>query len=134
MNKRGTRPAPFKPIKVVIVGNPVPMARPRVGDRGAGIPARTLAAEREIAQLTKIALMEHAEDFPQRGVFRLDINFHEAPKGQSTQADIDNCAKLCLDALNEIVWNDDRQVEILNLSMERGSRDPRTEITIEKIG
>lgn len=134
MNKTGIRPPPFKPVTVVIPGNPVPMGRPRVNPNGGVIiPAKTIAAELEIAQLTKVALMSHPEEFPQRGAFRLELRFHEGPKGASTQADIDNCGKTVLDALNEIVYFDDRQVEVLNQTIERGSSEPRTEITIVKI-
>jgi Holliday junction resolvase RusA-like endonuclease len=37
----------------------------------------------------------------------------EATKYKSSRPDIDNCAKLCADSLNSVVWHDDAQVASL---------------------
>jgi len=89
-------------------------------------------AEREIAQLTKIELIQHPERFPCPHEFFIEFAFYEGLKGASTMADIDNCIKTVLDALNQIVWIDDRQVTKIAAEIERGDQNPRTEFVITR--
>jgi len=44
--------------------------------------------------------------------------------------DIDNMAKLILDALNKVAWADDHQIDELILWRGRDKDDPRTEVLI----
>ena len=49
------------------------------------------------------------------------------------RADLTNCAKLFEDAANQILWTDDGQVLKMELSMERASGNPRTEVEVEEL-
>lgn len=122
----------MKPIILVIPGNPVPMGRPRVGPRGATIPERTVRAEREIAELTKIELINHPDRFPLHEEFGIILAFFEGVKAEQHMADIDNCIKTVLDALNGIVWIDDKLVTRIEATIERGNPNPRTEFMITR--
>lgn len=122
----------MKPIILVIPGNPVPLERPRVTRSGTITPKRSAEAKNEIAQLTKIALMGHPERFPLHEEFNVTASFYEGVKTESHMADVDNCLKLLLDALNGIVWVDDKLVTRIEATIERGNPHPRTEFMITK--
>jgi Holliday junction resolvase RusA-like endonuclease len=47
--------------------------------------------------------------------------------------DIDNLAKLVLDACNDFVWNDDSQIDQLHIEVERGVDEPRTEFLAYRV-
>lgn len=122
----------MKPISLVIPGNPVPMGRPRVGQHGAVLPKRTAEAKDLIAGLTKIELINHPDRFPRHEEFGIILAFFEGPKAETHMADIDNCIKTVLDALNMIVWVDDKLVTRIEATIERGVAKPRTEFIITK--
>lgn len=50
-----------------------------------------------------------------------------------THKDIDNIAKIVLDALNNVCWEDDKQVVVLNCYKYWTQESPRVEITIGEI-
>lgn len=47
--------------------------------------------------------------------------------------DADNLLKLTLDAMNGIVWEDDRQVKELHVYLRDDRKNPRLEVTIEEV-
>ena len=55
-----------------------------------------------------------------------------AAEFHTKRPDLDNCAKLTLDALNEILWIDDSQICEL-IVKKQYSNKPRTEITVSEI-
>ncbi len=122
----------MKPISLVIPGNPVPMGRPRVGQGGAVLPKRTAEAKDLIARLTQIELINHPDRFPRHEEFGIVLAFFEGLKVESHMADIDNCVKTVLDALNGIVWIDDKLVTRIEATIERGVAEPRTEFIITR--
>lgn len=50
----------------------------------------------------------------------------------TSKPDLDNSAKLALDACNEIVWRDDKQVVDLNIA-KRYAETARVEVTVEEL-
>lgn len=122
----------MKPISLVIPGNPVPLERPRVTRNGTITPKRSAEAKDRIANITKIALMQHAERFPLYEEFNIVAAFYEGVKAESHMADVDNCLKLLMDALIGIVWIDDKLVTRIEATIERGVAEPRTEFIITK--
>lgn len=46
--------------------------------------------------------------------------------------DLDNCAKLTLDALNGVVWRDDKQVAALTVTKQY-AETPRTEVAVQEM-
>lgn len=59
--------------------------------------------------------------------FTVELQFH---CGDWLRRDLDNMAKLVMDALNSVVWADDAQVVGLQASVIRGSDTPKTLVTI----
>lgn len=107
---------------IVVPGEPVPKGRPRFGKGHAYTDPKTKAAEERIRALTRQAGIRK----PTKKPVCLTIGFWRASK---RRADIDNLAKLVLDALNGIVWEDDNQIEEL-LLFKTTSTCPNTEIII----
>lgn len=120
-------------VRISLPGPPVPKGRPRFryvqpGKGRAGFvsvytPAETVAAEKEVAQMGRIAMRSKP---PYEGA--LAVRFfamvpvpaswsHKARDAAlsgsvhpASRPDWDNYGKLCSDALNAIVWKDDSQI------------------------
>jgi len=60
----------------------------------------------------------------------VSLVFHEKLTGRQQAKDIDNYAKLVLDAMNGLVYADDVQVVQLEVKLVRGAESPGTEITV----
>lgn len=120
----------MKPITIIIPGEPVPLARARVGPRGGKTPPKSAAAKERIAYLTKQELSRYPEEFPLFAEFGVVVRFYEGVRPWEHQCDLDNCVKLLNDALNGIVWADDRLVAFTESRIFRGCRNPRTEFVI----
>jgi len=136
-------------IQFTIYSEPVPKGRPKVGMRGRHpvvyTPEKTRKAERNfLAQA-----IPYKPDTPLQSNLSIEIKFYHAiplskPKkwkaearegGQirpATRPDIDNEAKLVLDALNTVFFADDRQIVELHLEKWYSAR-PRTEVTIKEL-
>jgi Holliday junction resolvase RusA-like endonuclease len=113
--------------RLVVLGNPVGKGRPRCTGRGAYTPKKTKDAERTISDFWWEAHGSH----PSPGLVAVHLTFMEGP-GQRAQ-DIDNLAKLVLDALNGVAGEDDRQVVGLHAELFRGRKEPQTRIIVEEI-
>lgn len=102
--------------------------RPRFGNGTAYNPERYSAYKREIAQLARIKMKEKFGDVIKVPYFQYEslavtMSFNFQKKDKSTakfpgRADLDNYCKAICDALNGIVWNDDRQIDRLYLCKE----------------
>lgn len=118
--------SPRKAIKFTVPGEPKSKQRPRVTARGTFTPKETLDAEKRVREFYAAA----------EGPFfeyqvKVDINFYN---GNRRRRDLDNMAKLVLDALNKVAFADDYQVVELNLAKFFSTKElARTEITIKEI-
>lgn len=118
--------SPRKAIKFTVPGEPKSKQRPRVTARGTFTPKETLDAEKRVREFYSAA----------EGPFfeyqvKVDINFYN---GNRRRRDLDNMAKLVLDALNKVAFADDYQVVELNLAKFFSTKElARTEITIKEI-
>lgn len=54
--------------------------------------------------------------------------------GTKRKCDLDNFNKLTLDALTDVVYEDDSQIDILNIKRAYDKSHPRVEIVVEKLG
>lgn len=115
---------------LVIMGNPVPKARPRVANGVAKTPRRTVEAESRMAWLVKAALVGYGG--PDDARYAVEARFFE-DRDPHQYADADNLQKLIGDALNGVVWIDDSQIVEWHASIERGVQRPRTELRIFRI-
>lgn len=132
----------------VIPGKPHGKGRPRASSRGGFVrmytPATTQAYETQIERIARQAM----DDCAVLGtpISLRVVAFHEIPvswsKRKQQQAldgeiipgkpDLDNVAKAVLDALNGVVYEDDKQVVRL-VAEKRYSLDPRVEVYVHEV-
>lgn len=112
---------------LVIPGNPTAKGRPRCTKKGVITPEATVRAEAEIGWIWKD---RYGLD-PWATPLRVTLTFLEGPRQQAQ--DIDNLAKLVLDALNGIAWVDDKQVLALQVELYRNRAEPQTRILVEEM-
>lgn len=110
-----------------VEGQPLPKERPRIGKNRAYTPPKTQAWENTIAWGVR-AKMGHLEPF--MGDVKVTLVFHR--KGKK-RADLDNFCKSALDAMNGIVYHDDKQVTRLEAIVIYGSPEPGVSIKVDSI-
>ena len=117
---------PDKVIRFEVPGEPRSKGRPRVTQRGTYTPKETLEAER------KVRTYWHETGAPQfQYQLLVEIDFYN---GNKRRRDLDNMAKLVLDALNRHAYEDDNQVVELNLRKFYTDKErARTVITLREI-
>lgn len=125
-------------LMITIPGAPKRKERPRFNTRTGSVftPRTTTDAEEAIAQEVKAQFVGWGEPpYVPDGEVRVTVWFvtHKNPKNPAGRMDVDNCAKLVMDALNKIVWADDSQVSDLMAFIRRGKEygPERTVITLE---
>lgn len=121
-------------LTVTIPGEPIPKGRPRFNRKTgrAVTPERTAAAESVVAWQVRAAASEQGFVLPFLANLHVSLSFGSKAK-PGKWPDIDNCVKLCFDALNSVAWVDDRQVVRLSAVIERDlpeGVEPWTEIEI----
>ena len=101
-------------------------------------------------KMIKEGLQKYAPKLPLSGDIFIQLYFHlpypkkwlrtgkyagilkdNAPLWHTTKPDIDNIAKIYLDSMNDIIYNDDRQIVWLTC-IKIYSLEPKTEITIRE--
>jgi Holliday junction resolvase RusA-like endonuclease len=112
---------------LTVPGNPVSKGRPRCGHRGVYTPEKTLLAE----DVVRTLWWEKYGSEPWTTPVRVFLTFLEGP-GQRAQ-DIDNLAKLVLDALNGLAWEDDKQVMALHAELFRSRAEGQSRILVEEM-
>jgi Holliday junction resolvase RusA-like endonuclease len=119
-------------LEVVIPGDPVAKGRPRFGRGRTYTPAATLKAEGAMRRALQAAVLEHGWGLPARGevgvtlAFTLPLTQAQHKRGVESadhvcRPDLDNLAKLVLDAANGLIWWDDCQITHLGVSKRRGT-------------
>ncbi len=110
-------------IRIEIPGKPVPKARARVTRSGhTYTPKTTLDYERVIAMGARVALAKWQQShgtWDMSGTYMLTVtvvpyqSYAQRKRGRDARVgDWDNYGKIVSDALNGIVWHDDRQVAV----------------------
>lgn len=117
---------PTKAISFTVAGEPKSKQRPRVTQRGTFTPKETLEAEKRVRKAWRelgVSKFEH------QVIVRLEFY-----NGNKRRRDIDNMAKLILDALNREAFDDDYQVVGVNMYKFFTDVDrARTVIRIEEV-
>jgi Holliday junction resolvase RusA-like endonuclease len=135
-------------IYFVVPGAPYGKGRPRASSRGGFVrlytPAATVAYEGEIARLAEIARAEWpvmATPMSLRVIAHHPIPVSWSKKKQQAalagdvipgKPDLDNVAKAVLDALNGVIYEDDKQV-IRLVAEKRYSFEPRVEVYVHEV-
>lgn len=136
-------------IEFTVYGEPIGKQRARVVLRGSKVssftPSKTRTYEKLIRDTFMVNRFNSFEDKPVKITLKA---FYPIPKSNTkkmkenklrglilpcVKPDIDNVCKSVLDALNEVAFNDDKQVVELELS-KRYSNTPRLEIKVEESG
>lgn len=116
-------------VGIVVLGQPVPKARPRVVEGHTYTPQRTKAYEELVGWTVRQRFPEIQPDGEHE--YRVHATFYMDGR---RRCDVDNLAKAgALDALNGIIWADDSQVVDLRAQVFRGSDDPRLELLIWRL-
>lgn len=108
-----------------VEGQPIPKARPRVWKGHAHTPQRTKAWADVVGWAARAARVPLHE-----GDIYVSLMFQR--KGKQ-RADVDNLAKNCMDALNGIAWDDDKQIVALRATVTYGSDNPGVDVIIRRI-
>ncbi len=126
-------------VRYIILGDPIPLARPRIGNLG-----RTMwDAQKQIKFAWGIQLQTQHESRPHfTGPLHLQLDFYlaspQAKKAKllgqyhAIRPDLDNLIKFVLDVANDILYEDDCCVASIT-SSKRYDALPRTEIIISKL-
>ena len=135
-----------------IPGAPVAKARPRFSRRGGFVmtyrPSKEVAAEARLRAFVQEQMRnQHLEMLPAGAPLVVSCEFDFAPPkswgkrrklgclGQPhiSKPDLDNLIKFVLDALNGVVWADDRQVAAYGECVKLWTETPMTRITVETL-
>lgn len=128
-----------------VAGEPRGKARPRAGKYRMYNPVSNAEYEAKVraAYLAKAGLLDPV-DGPVRMLIRM---FHSVPKSTSKRkkadmlggkirplikSDVDNCAKIIMDALNKVAYLDDKQVVDLRI-VKHYSENPRVYVLVEEL-
>jgi crossover junction endodeoxyribonuclease RusA len=115
-------------LRITIPGHPVPKGRPRFARSGhTYTPPRTRKAEDAVA-MSSLTRRHAADHWPVTGPIAMTLAFHVR-----RPADLDNLVKLVADALQHVVYADDRQIVQLHASRHDKADNPRTEIAIHTL-
>lgn len=107
----------------VILGTPIPKARPRVYRGRAVTPPRTLHYEALVKLAAKAARVR-----PTDARVAISLAFFQPTL---RRCDLDNLAKAVLDGLNGVAYLDDSQVDELHVYRELDRDNPRCLVTID---
>ena len=135
-------------IYFVVPGAPYGKGRPRASSRGGFVrlytPVATVAYEGEIARLAEIARAEWpvmTTPMSLRVIAHHPIPVSWSKKKQQAalagdlipgKPDLDNVAKAVLDALNGVIYEDDKQVVRL-VAEKKYSFEPRVEVYVHEV-
>jgi Holliday junction resolvase RusA-like endonuclease len=115
---------------LTIPGEPIPKGRPRFsvicGKVHAFTPERTRAAEEAMGWQLRSA---HSGP-PMTGDIGVSVAFY----CKSKTADADNLLKLLMDSAQGIIFENDKQVTRIHVTVHRGSTDPHTVVQFAEVG
>ena len=116
---------------ILIGGEPVPAARPRFGNGRAYQPKRNAEYRQRIQTAARAAMNGSA---PMTGAIEADVKLFRRFKPTARNfGDCDNHAKALFDGMNQIVFEDDRQIVRCVVQKFQDKDNPRAEVTIEKL-
>lgn len=138
----------MRKVDFVVPGPPKGKARPKVAIRGQFAHAYTPKETVEYENYIKIMYLEHCGRTKLQGAIRADITaYFPIPKATSKKnrqsmidgtikytkkVDCDNLAKVVLDSLNGIAYDDDAQVSELTVNKIYGE-EPRVTIALTEL-
>ena len=110
-------------ITFTVWGNPLPMPRPRVTERGAYIPRRVHDWKAAIA-----AVYRQLDGPMYDGPVSIVMHFY---RKTAHRVDIDNLAKSVMDGLEGYAYQNDSQVKFIMADLQIDREAPHVRITLE---
>jgi len=128
-------------INLIIPGEPIAKGRPRFSKFGAHTDEKTLNYETLVKELFIVSKQERLEGMlavridcyftiPESASKKKKIAMENNTMRPTKKPDLDNIAKICLDALNKLAYKDDSQIVSLYIRKWYGI-NPRVEIELD---
>jgi len=129
----------MNPLHIEIPGPPVPKQRPRAAKRKYGsadiymfTPKKTVDYEKAVRHATVAAMhtwkVENKRPWPvEKSRFSVNIFLWMA---DNRTRDLDNCVKSLTDAMNKVVYADDRQIDELYAVRDYDKTNPRAVVVV----
>jgi Holliday junction resolvase RusA-like endonuclease len=130
-----------------VPGQPIAQQRPRAASRGKFVTIYDAKESRAAkSHVALYASMAQGNKPVAMGALSATVEFHvKKPKSKirknstpfpypNCKPDIDNMIKLVFDAINGIIFKDDSQIISLTASKVWASEEPKTQISIFKVG
>lgn len=119
-------------LRITIDGEPIPAARPRFGGGHAYQPKRNSEYRARVQRAARAAMGGQS---PMTGEVTADVKLFRRYKPTARNfGDLDNHLKAIFDGLNQIVFDDDRQIVQCVVEKFQDKANPRAEITISERG
>lgn len=126
-------------ISYVLKGNPIALARMRISSNP--LHHRVFDSQKELKLISQISISNIHNDRPFfKAPIGIDCTFYfHIPKTNKTahpgfhhvfKPDCDNCIKYLLDVCNNVIWQDDCKVSVVNCRKLYTCGEPRTEFTV----
>lgn len=133
-------------VRFMVLGDPRGKERPKFARRGAYTKAYTPAKTREYERKVRSAYQRYCNDLKLEGPISANIySEFSIPKSLSKKKkelldgsyhtqkpDNDNIVKIVLDPINEVAFDDDKQVAVVNAEKRYGST-PRVVVELEEL-
>ena len=129
----------MKYISFTVEGNPVPKGRPRTAVRGGKAIVYTPSNTVKYEQYVKLVASQHKPKEILTGAIDLSLDIYiKRPKSLPKKVehnikkpDVDNIAKLIMDALEGVIYERDAQVISLLVTKQYG--EPRVEVGVYEV-
>ena len=119
-------------IKIVVTGDAIPAARPRISGRRCYQPKRNMEYR---ARVQSAAYSAMAGREPMTGEVAVCVRLYRRYKPTTKQfGDVDNHLKAIFDGLNRIAFKDDAQIVSCLVEKHLDKVNPRAEVTVQELG
>lgn len=119
-------------IEILVEGEPIPAARPRFSGGRVYQPKRNSDYRQRVQTAARAAMKGSA---PMTGAIKADVKlFRRFKPTAKIFGDVDNHLKNIFDAMNSVVYVDDRQIVRCVVEKHLDKVNPRAEIQIEEMG
>lgn len=115
-----------------VPGDPVSKQRPRTTTRNGKSVTYTPVSTKEAEEAIHPYFLEGRKRLLWDDLTRFGVRIFFFKKDHNRR-DVDNMAKLVLDSLNKMAWNDDAQIDELILWRAHDRENPRTEVVVYEL-
>lgn len=112
--------------------DPIPLARPKFSHGRAYLPPRSRSYRQAVQALVRTLLTRNKISFLTGELFCCVKFFRRFKPSAPNFGDIDNHVKAILDALQGLLFDDDRQIVSVDASKLKDTKSPRTEIAFRQ--